>query len=85
MHKRWRFILLSSIIVSLLISWGKHLPQLTQFLIDYLPYYNKFRAVSSAQVILELCFPVASVMGMIGLMDASNSYRLKALNRSLLL
>ncbi|HAO15651.1 MAG TPA: hypothetical protein DDE71_08860, partial [Tenacibaculum sp.] len=45
MHKRWRFILLSSIFVSLLISWGKHLPQFTQFLIDYVPFYNKFRAV----------------------------------------
>ncbi|MGB0477099.1 MAG: hypothetical protein ACPGHV_02580 [Flavobacteriaceae bacterium] len=85
MHKRWRFILLSSIVVSLLISWGKHLPQFTQFLIDYVPYYNKFRAVSSAQVILELCFPLAAVMGMIGLMDTSNSSRLQALNRSLLL
>jgi hypothetical protein len=85
MHKRWRFILLSSIFVSLLISWGKHLPQFTQFLIDYVPFYNKFRAVSSAQVILELCFPIAAAMGMMSLMDSSNQSRKQAINRSALI
>ena len=85
MHRRWRFILLSSILVSLLISWGKHLPQFTQFLIDYVPFYNKFRAVSSAQVILELCFPIAAAMGLIGLMDSSNQSRKQAINRSALI
>ena len=85
MHRRWRFILLSSILVSLLISWGKHLPQFTQFLIDYIPLYNKFRAVSSAQVILELCFPIAAAMGLMGLMDSSNQSRKQAINRSALI
>lgn len=85
MHKRWRLILLSSIFVSLLISWGKHLPQFTQFLIDYVPLYNKFRAVSSAQVILELCFPIAAAMGLMGLMDSSNQSRKQAINRSVLI
>ena len=85
MHNRWRLILLSSILVSLFISWGKHLPQFTQFLIDYVPFYNKFRAVSSAQVILELCFPIASAMGLMGLMDSSNKFRKQAINRSVLI
>ena len=85
MHKRWRFILLSSIFVSLLISWGKHLPQFTQFLIDYVPFYNKFRAVSSAQVILELCFPIAAALGLIAMMDSSNQSRKDAINRSALI
>ena len=85
MHKRWRFILLSSIFVSLLISWGKHLPQFTQFLIDYVPFYNKFRAVSSAQVILEFCFPIAAALGLIAMMDSSNQSRKDAINRSALI
>ena len=85
MRRRWRFILLSSILVSLLISWGKHLPQFTQFLIDYVPFYNKFRAVSSAQVILELCFPIAAALGLIGMMDSSNQSRKDAINRSALI
>jgi hypothetical protein len=82
MHKRWRLILLSSILISLFISWGKHFSQFTQFLIDYAPFYNKFRAVSSAQVILELCFPIAAAMGLIGLMDSSNQSRKQAINQS---
>ena len=85
MHRRWRLILLSSILVSLFISWGKNLPQFTQFLIDYVPFYNKFRAVSSAQVILELCFPIAAAMGLMGLMDSSNQSRKQAINRSALI
>ena len=85
MRRHWRFILLSSILISLLISWGKHLPQFTQFLIDYVPFYNKFRAVSSAQVILELCFPIAAALGLIGMMDSSNQSRKDAINRSALI
>ena len=85
MNRSWRFILLSSILVSLLISWGKHLPQFTQLLIDYLPFYNKFRAVSSAQVILELCFPIAAAMGLMSLMNSSNQSRKQAINRSVLI
>ena len=85
MHKRWRLILLSSILISLLISWGKHLPQFTQFLIDYVPFYNKFRAVSSAQVILELCFPIAAAMGLISLMDSSNQSRKQFIKLSALI
>ncbi len=49
---------------SLLLSWGKNFPALTDFFIDYVPMYDKFRAVSSIQVILELCVPVLAVMGL---------------------
>jgi hypothetical protein len=49
---------------SLLLSWEKNFPALTDFFIDYVPMYDKFRAVSSIQVILELCVPVLAVMGL---------------------
>ena len=49
---------------SLLLSWGKNFPALTDFFIDYVPMYDKFRAVSSIQVILELCVPVLAIMGL---------------------
>ena len=51
------------VILSLLLSWGKNLPWLTNFFIDYFPLYNKFRAVSSIQVILEFCFPILACLG----------------------
>ena len=39
----------------------------TEFFIKYIPFYNKFRAVSSIQVILEFCFPVLSSIGIYNL------------------
>ena len=61
---RLRNGLLGGIILSLLLSWGKNLPLMTQLFIDYFPLYNKFRAVSSIQVILEFCFPVLACLGL---------------------
>ncbi|MDA9551097.1 YfhO family protein [Flavobacteriaceae bacterium] len=58
---RNKYWLLSSIIISLLLSYGKNLSFLTDIFIDYFPFYNKFRAVSSIQVILELCVPVLAI------------------------
>ena len=51
------------ILFSLVLSWGKNFAFLTQFFINYIPFYNKFRAVSSIQVILECCFPVLAALG----------------------
>ncbi len=61
---RLRNALFGGIILSLLLSWGKNLPFLTNFFIEYFPLYNKFRAVSSIQVILEFCFPVLACLGL---------------------
>lgn len=51
-------------LLALLLSWGKNLGFLTEFFIDYVPLYNKFRAVSSIQVIIELCLPVLAIVGL---------------------
>ena len=59
-----RNALLIGALLSLFLSWGKNLPLLTDFMIDYFPFYNKFRAVSSIQVILEFCLPVLAALGM---------------------
>ncbi|WP_396590008.1 YfhO family protein [Allomuricauda sp. R78024] len=59
--KKWW--LLTGAILALLLSWGKNFPALTNFMIDYFPLYNKFRAVSSIQVVLELCLPVLGILG----------------------
>ncbi|MGB0199385.1 MAG: YfhO family protein [Flavobacteriaceae bacterium] len=69
MHKRWRTILLTATLISLFFSWGKNADLLTRILIEYVPFYNKFRAVSSAQVILEFCMPLAAVLGVHSLFD----------------
>ncbi|MFH6943024.1 YfhO family protein [Flavobacterium sp. FlaQc-50] len=62
--RKIKYVFLSGALVSLILSWGKNFSLLTDFFIDYVPMYDKFRAVSSIQVILELCFPVLAVMGL---------------------
>ena len=59
-----KYAFLAGAIFSLMLSWGKNFPIMTDFFIDYFPLYNKFRAVSSIQVILELCFPVLAILGL---------------------
>ena len=63
-ERKIKYVFLSGAVVALLLSWGKNFSALTDFFIDYVPMYNKFRAVSSIQVVLELCFPVLAIMGL---------------------
>jgi len=62
-ERKIKYVFLAGALFSLVLSWGKNFSLLTDFFIDYVPMYDKFRAVSSIQVILELCFPVLAVMG----------------------
>ena len=62
-NRKIKYVFLAGALFSLLLSWGKNLSSVTDFFIDFVPMYDKFRAVSSIQVILELCFPVLAIMG----------------------
>jgi len=61
---RMRHWIVAGGILVLLLSWGKNFSVLTNFFIDYIPFYNKFRAVSSIQVILEMIVPLFAVFGL---------------------
>lgn len=78
---RLKWWLVGGTILSLLLSYGKNLNVLTDFFIDYVPLYNKFRAVTSIQVILELCIPVLAIFGLVRLFNEFNKdeEKLKAL------
>ena len=80
--RKIKYVFLSGAIVALVLSWGKNFPALTDFFIDNVPMYNKFRAVSSIQVILELCFPVLAIMGLQSFFDLEKEARFKALWQS---
>ncbi|MGG5507660.1 MULTISPECIES: YfhO family protein [unclassified Myroides] len=62
--RKIKYVFIASIVVTLFLSWGKNFPWLTNFFIDYVPLYDKFRAVSSIQVIVELCMPILAIMGL---------------------
>ena len=78
-HRSW---LLASIILSLLLSFGKNFSFLTDLFIDYFPIYDKFRAVSSIQVILELCIPIMAILGLSSLFSDKimTKSKIRALN-----
>jgi hypothetical protein len=75
-------VFLSGAIVALVLSWGKNFAILTDFFIDTIPMYSKFRAVSSIQVILELCFPVLAIMGLQSFFKLEKEAQFKALWQS---
>lgn len=81
-ERKIKYVFLSGAITALLLSWGKNFPILTDFFIDYVPMYNKFRAVSSIQVILELCFPVLAIMGLQSFFKLEKEAQRKALKQS---
>ena len=84
---RLKWWLLGGTLLSLFLSWGKNFGLLTDFMIDYFPLYNKFRAVSSIQVIVELCAPVLAVMALAQVFKPSveKSKKLRALKMSFLI
>lgn len=59
-----KYLFLTGAVFSLLLSWGKNFSVLTDFFINYIPLYDKFRAVSSIQIILELCVPALAILGL---------------------
>ncbi|WP_430613220.1 YfhO family protein [Flavobacterium sp. JP2137] len=77
--RKFKYIFLVGGLCSLLLSWGRNFPMMTDFFIDFFPMYNKFRAVSSIQVILELCMPILAVLGLQAFVKAAPTQREKAL------
>ena len=57
---KWALVLAT--LVSFIFAWGKNIPEVTNFIIDHLPMYSKFRTVSSALVIAEFTMPLLAVM-----------------------
>ncbi len=77
---RLKWWLIGGVLMSLILSWGKNWffvfdpspdsNPITNLMIDYFPLYNKFRAVSSIQVILELCIPILGIFGLVKLFNS---------------
>lgn len=57
-----KWALAASTVLSLLFAWGRNLMPVTDFFIDWLPMYSKFRTVSSALVIAEFTIPLLAVL-----------------------
>lgn len=53
-----------AVFLSILFSWGKHFPLLTNFLIDHFPLYDRFRAVTRSLIIFDLAAPLLGVLAL---------------------
>lgn len=82
-----KWALIGATLFSIALSWGKNFMPLTDFFIDYVPMYNKFRAVSSILVIAEFTIPLLAVFALKKILEEPTVLRanLKALGISLLL
>ncbi len=56
--------LLSATVLSLLLSWGHNLMPVTEFFLNWVPGYNKFRAVSMILVIAEFTMPLLGILAL---------------------
>ena len=59
-----KWALLGATIFSILLSWGKNFMGFTDFFLDYIPMYDKFRAVSSILVIAEFTIPLLAMLAL---------------------
>jgi hypothetical protein len=59
-----KWALLGATVFSIVLSWGKNFMLPTDIFIDYVPMYNKFRAVSSILVIAEFTIPLLAVLAL---------------------
>ena len=61
---KYKWVLLAATVLSILLSWGKNFMGFTDFFLDYIPGYNKFRAVSMTLVIAEVCMPLLAFLAL---------------------
>ena len=80
-----KWALLAATILSILLSWGKNFMGLTDFFLDYVPMYAKFRTVASILVIAEFTIPLLAMLALRELMRIWESRETGAVNKYLLI
>jgi hypothetical protein len=62
--KKYRYWILGASILTVFLAWGSNFMAFSDFFIDFVPFYNKFRAPSSILVVVELLFPLIAILGL---------------------
>ena len=66
-----KWCLLAATILSILLSWGKNFMPFTDFFLDYIPMYDKFRTVASILVIAEFTIPLLAMLALKEIVEKS--------------
>jgi hypothetical protein len=61
---KYKWVLLVATLLSIVLSWGKNYMPATNLFLDFMPGYDKFRAVTMTLVIAEFCIPLLAMMGL---------------------
>lgn len=62
--KKYRYWILGASVLTIFLAWGSNFMVVSDFFIDFVPFYNKFRAPSSILVVVELLFPLIAIIGL---------------------
>jgi hypothetical protein len=73
-----KWALLAATILSILLSWGRNFMDFTDFFIDYMPMYAKFRTVASILVIAEFTIPLLAMLALKKIVDEPELLKTKA-------
>jgi len=83
-EKKYKNWLAATTVFSIVLSWGHNFSIVTNFFIDYVPLYNKFRAISSIQVLAEIAVPLLGLLALKEFVfdDKTKEEKLEALKKS---
>ena len=73
-----KWALLAATVLSVLLSWGRNFMPFTDFFLDYVPMYAKFRTVASILVIAEFTIPLLAMMALKKIVDEPELLKTKA-------
>ena len=69
---KWSLVVVT--IISIFLAWGHNMMWLTDLMIDYFPFYNKFRAPASWLVVAELTMPLLAVLALKEMFDSKQDF-----------
>ena len=73
---KWALLVVT--ILSVLLSWGRNFMPFTDFFLDYVPMYAKFRTVASILVIAEFTIPLLAMLALKKIVDEPELLKRKA-------
>jgi hypothetical protein len=79
---RIKWWLLATVILTMLLSFGRNWPYVSDLFFNHFPMYNKFRTVESILAIAELCFPI---LAFLAIQEVINTTDKKTLLKKLML
>ncbi len=63
-HNRYRWWILAVTVLAVMLSWGKNFMGLTEFFMEYIPGYSKFRTVTMILVIPQITMPLLGILAL---------------------